>query len=166
MSDPLADLSRAGVSIWLDDLSRKRLVNGSLADLVAHDHVVGVTTNPDHLRQGDHGQRRVRGRRSATCAERGIAVGEALRAMTTFDVRRACDVLRPAYDATDGVDGRVSIEVDPRLAYDTEATIAEARVRCGGWSTGPTCSSRSRPRGRGCRPSRRAWPRASASTSR
>ena len=126
MSDPLADLSRAGVSAWLDDLSRKRLVNGSLADLVAHDHVVGVTTNPTIFAKaitgGDAYAEQVRDLR-----ERGITVGEALRAMTTFDVRRACDVLRPAYDATDGVDGRVSIEVDPRLAYDTEATIAEAR---------------------------------------
>ncbi len=58
---------------------------------------------------------------------RGASVGEALRAITAFDVRWACDVLRPAYDATGGVDGRVSIEVDPRLAYDTEATTAEAR---------------------------------------
>ena len=126
MSDPLADLSREGVSIWLDDLSRKRLVNGSLADLVAHDHVVGVTTNPTIFAKAITGSDayadQVRDLR-----ERGVGVGEALRAMTAFDVRWACDVLRPAYDATDGVDGRVSIEVDPRLAYDTEATIAEAR---------------------------------------
>ena len=126
MSDPLADLSREGVSIWLDDLSRKRLVNGSLADLAAHDHVVGVTTNPTIFAKAitgsDEYADQVRDLR-----ERGVGVGEALRAMTAFDVRWACDVLRPAYDATDGVDGRVSIEVDPRLAYDTAATIAEAR---------------------------------------
>ncbi len=126
MSDPLADLSSNGVSIWLDDLSRKRLVNGSLADLIAHDHVVGVTTNPTIFAKAITGSdaysEQVRDLR-----ERGIAAGEALREMTAFDVRWACDVLRPAYDATDGVDGRVSIEVDPRLAYDTEATIAEAR---------------------------------------
>ena len=126
MSDPLADLSRAGVSIWLDDLSRKRLVNGSLADLAAHDHVVGVTTNPTIFAKAITGSNayadQIRDLR-----ERGVDVGEALRTMTAFDVRWACDVLRPAYDATDGVDGRVSIEVDPRLAYDTAATIAEAR---------------------------------------
>ena len=63
--------------------------------------------------------------------------------LTTYDVRWACDVMRPAYDASDGVDGRVSIEVDPRLAHETDKTVAEAR-RCGGWSTGRTCSSRSR----------------------
>jgi transaldolase len=126
MSDPLSELSANGVSIWLDDLSRLRLVTGSLARLVAEDHVVGVTTNPTIFAKAITGSDayadQIRDLR-----ERGVDVGEALRAMTAFDVRWACDVLRPAYDATDGVDGRVSIEVDPRLAYDTAATIAEAR---------------------------------------
>ncbi|MGH3229673.1 MAG: transaldolase [Streptosporangiaceae bacterium] len=126
MADPLTDLSAKGVSIWLDDLSRQRLVTGSLADLVAHDHVVGVTTNPTifakAIADSDAYAQQIRDLWS-----RGAVVGEALRAMTAFDVRWACDVLRPVYDATGGVDGRVSIEVDPRLAYDTEATTAEAR---------------------------------------
>jgi transaldolase len=126
MADPLTDLSNQGVSIWLDDLSRERLTAGSLANLVAHDHVVGVTTNPTIFAKAISGSdaytKQVR-----DMWARGAAVGEALRGMTAFDVRWACDVLRPVYDATDGVDGRVSIEVDPRLAYDTEATIAEAR---------------------------------------
>ena len=126
MADPLADLSNKGVSIWLDDLSRQRLVTGALADLVAHDHVVGVTTNPaifaKAIAASDAYAQQIR-----DLWARGAIVGEALRAMTAFDVRWACDVLRPVYDATGGVDGRVSIEVDPRLAYDTEATIAEAR---------------------------------------
>src|SRR6266705_2030210 len=126
MTDPLADLSNRGVSIWLDDLSRLRLTTGSLADLVAHDHVVGVTTNPTIFAKaiggGDAYAKQIR-----AMWARGAAVGEALRAMTAFDVRWACDVLRPVYDATGGVDGRVSIEVDPRLAHDTEATVAEAR---------------------------------------
>jgi transaldolase len=127
MTDALTALSKAGVSIWLDDLSRERLVSGSLSDLAAHDHVAGVTTNPaifakaitDSDTYGPH---------IRDLAARGVDAGEALRALTTFDVRWACDVLRPVYDATDGVDGRVSIEVDPRLAYDTGATIAEARA--------------------------------------
>jgi transaldolase len=128
MSDPLADLTGAGVSIWLDDLSRERLTSGSLADLVTQDHVVGVTTNPTIFAKaitgGDTYDGQVR-----DLAARGVDVGEALRALTTFDVRWACDVLRPVYDATGGgVDGRVSIEVDPRLAHDTQATIAEARA--------------------------------------
>jgi transaldolase len=126
MTDPLADLSNKGVSIWLDDLSRQRLTTGSLAGLVAHDRVVGVTTNPTIFAKAIAGSEayaeQIRDLRA-----RGAIVGEALRGMTAFDVRWACDVLRPAYDATGGVDGRVSIEVDPRLAYDTEATIAEAR---------------------------------------
>jgi len=126
MDDPLADLSNKGVSIWLDDLSRQRLTTGSLADLVAHDHVVGVTTNPTIFAKAIAGSDAYTQQIRDMWA-RGAIVGEALRGMTAFDVRWACDVLRPAYDATGGVDGRVSIEVDPRLAYDTEATIAEAR---------------------------------------
>jgi transaldolase len=126
MADPLAALSNQGVSIWLDDLSRERLTTGSLASLVAHDHVVGVTTNPAIFAKAISGSDAYT-KQIRDMWARGAAVGEALRGMTAFDVRWACDVLRPVYDATDGVDGRVSIEVDPRLAYDTEATIAEAR---------------------------------------
>ncbi len=127
MTDPLAALSAAGVSIWLDDLSRDRLTSGSLADLVAHDHVTGVTTNPTifskAISSGDAYDAQI-----SDLTARGVSAGEALRALTTFDVRWACDLLRPIYDATNGVDGRVSIEVDPRLAHDTRATIAEARA--------------------------------------
>jgi transaldolase len=127
MTDPLAALSAAGVSIWLDDLSRDRLTSGSLADLVAHDHVTGVTTNPTifskAISSGDAYDAQI-----SELTARGVSAGEALRALTTFDVRWACDLLRPIYDATNGVDGRVSIEVDPRLAHDTRATIAEARA--------------------------------------
>jgi transaldolase len=127
MSDPLADLTGAGVSIWLDDLSRERLTSGSLADLVTQDHVVGVTTNPTIFAKAITGGDTYDGQ-VGDLAARGVDVGEALRALTTFDVRWACDVLRPVYDTTGGVDGRVSIEVDPRLAHDTQATIAEARA--------------------------------------
>jgi transaldolase len=127
MADALTALSKAGVSIWLDDLSRERLVSGSLADLAARDHVVGVTTNPSIFAKAITGTGAY-GPQVRDLTSRGVAVGEALRALTTFDVRWACDVLRPIYEATAGVDGRVSIEVDPRLAHDTEATIAEARA--------------------------------------
>ncbi len=125
-SDHLKDLSEAGVAIWLDDLSRARLVSGSLADLVQHSRVVGVTSNPTifqkALADNDTYVEQVR-----DLARRGVTVEEAVRMITTYDVRWACDVLRPAYEATDGQDGRVSIEVDPRLAHDTATTIAEAR---------------------------------------
>jgi transaldolase len=127
MTGALTTLTTAGVSIWLDDLSRDRLNSGSLADLVANSHVTGVTTNPSIFAKaisgGDAYDAQLR-----DLAARGVGVDEALRALTTFDVRWACDVLRPIHDMTDGVDGRVSIEVDPRLAYDTGATIAEARA--------------------------------------
>ena len=127
MTSPLTALSRAGVSIWLDDLSRERLVTGSLADLAADDHVAGVTTNPTIFAKAITGSGAY-GPQLGDLAARNVDVGEALRALATRDVRWACDVLRPVYDATAGVDGRVSIEVDPRLAHDTLATIAEARA--------------------------------------
>src|SRR5579875_3363023 len=126
-SGPLADLSAQGVAIWLDDLSRERIVKGGLADLVRDDHVVGVTTNPTIFQKAISGAD-VYDEQLRDLARRKVDVGEALRAITTWDVRAACDILRPAYDASDGVDGRVSIEVDPRLAHDTERTIAEARA--------------------------------------
>ena len=127
MTDRVTALTEAGVSIWLDDLSRERLTTGSLAELIAGKHVVGVTTNPTIFAKGITGSDAY-GEQIRDLAARGVGVGEALRALTTFDVRWAADVLRPAYDATGGVDGRVSIEVDPRLAHDTTATIAEARA--------------------------------------
>lgn len=126
-TDQLAALSEAGVSVWLDDLSRERLVSGSLGDLVRGEHVVGVTTNPTISSRAITGGDAYDGQ-VADLAARGAGVGEALRALTAFDVRWACDVLREVHDATDGLDGRVSIEVDPRLAHDTAATIAEARA--------------------------------------
>ena len=128
MSDNLSQLSAAGVSIWLDDLSRERLETGNLADLVANDSVVGVTTNPAifqaALANGERYNAQV-----AQLAQAGADVNEAVFALTTTDVRAACDVLRPIYDATAGVDGRVSIEVAPDLAHDTEGTVASARAR-------------------------------------
>ncbi|MEV0181836.1 transaldolase [Streptomyces sp. NPDC050625] len=127
MSDALARLREAGVSIWLDDLSRRRLVDGSLSRLVRDRHVVGVTTNPTIFAHAIEGSDSYDDQ-IADLALRRVGVEEALRALTTFDVRWACDVLRPVYEASGGVDGRVSIEVDPRLAHDTARTVAEARA--------------------------------------
>jgi transaldolase len=123
---PLERLAREGVSIWLDDLSRRRIESGNLAELVATRHVVGVTTNPS-IFQAAIGSGEGYEEQLADLAVRGVSVDEAVRMMTTADVRAAADVLRPVYEATGGLDGRVSIEVDPRLAHDTAATIAEAR---------------------------------------
>ncbi|MHB9854863.1 transaldolase [Streptomyces krungchingensis] len=123
---PLKRLSGEGVSIWLDDLSRKRIASGNLAELIASRHVVGVTTNPS-IFQAAIGSGEGYEEQLADLAERGVTVDEAVRMMTTADVRAAADILRPVYDATGGRDGRVSIEVDPRLAHRTAATIAEAK---------------------------------------
>jgi transaldolase len=125
MTDRLKDLADAGISIWLDDLSRERLVSGNLAELIRDKHVVGVTTNPTifatALADGEAYDEQVR-----ELAERGASLDDVVRELTTTDVRNACDLFRDVWKATDGVDGRVSIEVDPRLAHDTDKTVAEA----------------------------------------
>ncbi|WP_433354992.1 transaldolase [Microtetraspora malaysiensis] len=127
MSENLKRLTGAGVSIWLDDISRDRLRTGNLAALIRDKQVVGVTSNPTifagALSKGDAYDAQLHDLRV-----RGVSVDEAVRSITTFDIRWAADVLRPVFNATNGVDGRVSIEVDPRLARDTEKTIAEARA--------------------------------------
>ncbi|MFE1925353.1 transaldolase [Streptomyces asoensis] len=119
-------LSEEGVSVWLDDLSRERIASGNLAGLVRTRNVVGVTTNPS-IFQAAIGSGAGYEEQLADLAVRGVTVDEAVRMMTTADVRAAADVLRPVYEATGGRDGRVSIEVDPRLAHDTPATVAEAK---------------------------------------
>ncbi|NUR62011.1 MAG: transaldolase [Catenulispora sp.] len=119
-------LSGAGVAIWLDDLSRKRLQSGNLAQLLAEKNVVGVTTNPTIFQKAIVGSE-VYTEQLKDLAVRGVTVEEAVRMITTADVRAAADVLRPAYDASGGQDGRVSIEVDPRLAHNTASTVAEAK---------------------------------------
>lgn len=127
MNDRLQALSDNGVSVWLDDISRARLTSGNLAKLIKERHVVGVTSNPTifakAVSDADDYSEQVK-----DLAVRGVDLEEAVRAITTYDVRWACDELRDVYDRTNGQDGRVSIEVDPRLAHNTEATIAEARA--------------------------------------
>lgn len=121
----LAALSAAGVSIWLDDLSRQRLTSGNLAELVRDKHVVGVTSNPTifakALEQAEDYDEQVRG-----LAARGASVEDAIREITVADVQQACDVFSGTWERTEQVDGRVSLEVDPTLARDTEATVAQA----------------------------------------
>ncbi|MGA4542313.1 transaldolase [Uniformispora flossi] len=126
MTDNLRRLSAEGVAIWLDDLSRARLDSGNLQDLVRDKGVVGVTTNPAIFQKAISGKddydAQIR-----DLAVRGVTVDEAIRMITTADVRDACDVLKPVFIKSNKVDGRVSIEVDPRLAHRTEPTVAEAR---------------------------------------
>jgi transaldolase len=126
MSERLKALADAGVSIWLDDLSRERLNSNNLAELVAESSVVGVTTNPtifaSALAKGD-----AYDDQTAELAARDSSVEDTIKALTTDDVRNACDVLAATSAATNGVDGRVSIEVEPGLARDADATIAQAQ---------------------------------------
>ena len=124
-TDPLLALSEAGVSIWLDDLSRHRIISGDLAELITQRHVVGVTSNPtvfahavEHAEDYDEQVR--------VLAARGASVEEAVREITVADVQSACDLFSGVWETTGGVDGRVSLEVDPRLAHDTAATLAQA----------------------------------------
>jgi transaldolase len=131
MTDSLKTLADAGVSIWLDDLSRERLDSGNLAKLIEDSHVVGVTTNPtifaSALSKGEAYDQQIK-----ELAAQGRTVAEAIREITTTDVRNACDVFTKVYESTNGADGRVSIEVEPGLAFDTEGTIQQVRDL---WST-------------------------------
>ncbi|KRE25598.1 transaldolase [Mycobacterium sp. Soil538] len=121
----LRALSAAGVAVWLDDLSRDLLTSGDLQRLIDTRSVVGVTTNPSIFQHAiSHGQAYTR--QLAELVERGADAETAIRTVITDDVRAACDVLRPQWAASRGADGRVSIEVDPRLADDTEATVRQA----------------------------------------
>lgn len=126
MTDRLKALADAGVSIWLDDLSRERIETGNLADLVRERSVVGVTTNPTifaaAIANGERYDAQVR-----QLVAGGVGVDEVIFALTTDDVRNACDVLAPVA-AAHPADGRVSIEVEPTLANDTDATIASAQA--------------------------------------
>ena len=125
-NSPLADLSAAGVSLWLDDLSRQRLQSGNLKELIANSNIVGVTTNPSifqaALKDGASYQKQI-----GELAARGADVDDTVREVTTDDVRDACDLFTATFEASGHADGRVSIEVDPRLAHDTAGTIAQAQ---------------------------------------
>ncbi|MEU4674324.1 transaldolase [Amycolatopsis sp. NPDC023774] len=124
-NDRLRALTEAGVSIWLDELSRDILENGEFERLVRSSSVVGVTTNPTIFANAIARSSRY-GPQLKRLARNGIDVTESVRALTIWDVQQAADVLRPIWEKTDGVDGRVSLEVSPELADDTDATIADA----------------------------------------
>ena len=116
-------LSEHGVSVWFDSLSREMLETGALARMLEDDAVVGVTSNPTifqkALAEGDWYDAQLRGLGGGDPAE-------AFFALAMDDIRAACDLLRPVWERTDGVDGWVSLEVDPTLAYDRERTFEQA----------------------------------------
>ncbi|KAA9135072.1 transaldolase [Microbacterium caowuchunii] len=126
MSTPTEQLSAAGVSIWLDDLSRERITTGNLAALIADRNISGVTTNPT-IFAGALSKGEAYAEQVASLAAAGASVDTAIFEITTDDVQAASDIFRPVFDATRGVDGRVSIEVSPDLAHDTAATVAQAK---------------------------------------
>ena len=123
---PTAQLSAAGVSIWLDDLSRERIATGGLQKLIAEKNVVGVTTNPTifaaALSKGEAYADQVK-----SLAAAGTSVEDAIFEITTDDVAAASDIFHDVYEQTEGTDGRVSIEVEPGLAHDAAGTIEAAK---------------------------------------
>ena len=123
-NERLAELSSAGVAVWLDDLSRDRIRSGNLQSLVDEHSVVGVTTNPTIFAAAISGSDSYDDQLHAL-AVRQVSVEEALRTITAADVRDGCDLLAPVAQRQPG-DGRVSLEVAPGLAHDTDATAAEA----------------------------------------
>ena len=127
MSERLKALADAGVSIWLDDLDRERIKSGELAQIIERDSVTGVTTNPAIFNKAITSGSAAYESQLNDLAVRGVERDEAVRSITTRDVRDACDVMHGVYERTKGIDGRVSIEVDPRYARKTPQTIAAAR---------------------------------------
>ncbi|WP_431806181.1 transaldolase [Microbacterium paraoxydans] len=133
MSTPTAQLAEAGVSIWLDDLSRTRISSGNLAELISSRNVVGVTTNPTIFANAITDKNDTSyDAQVAELAASGATAEEAVFAATTQDVGAALDIFRPVWEQSGHVDGRVSIEVSPDLAHDTDGTVAQATQL---WST-------------------------------
>ena len=122
--NPLQTLTANGVSIWLDDLSRERIETGNLASLIESHSIRGVTTNPTIFAAALKGSSYERA--ISVEAAKGSSASEAIAHITSEDVANACDIFRAVYDASEGVDGRVSIEVEPGLAFDSQGTIAQA----------------------------------------
>ena len=120
MSTCLSDISKAGVSVWLDDLSRARLSNGSLSKLIAEDNVVGVTTNPS-IFNAAIGNSDLYAPDIKRLSD--LSIDEIITELTCSDVSAACDLFLPVYENSKHLDGRISIEVDPRFARDTKSTI-------------------------------------------
>lgn len=123
----LQELTDGGVSVWLDDLSRARLTSGNLQSLIIEKCVRGVTSNPSIFQAAISKGAADYAADLAELTRQGLDVDLVIQRLTTDDVRNACDVLLPVFQATGGVDGRVSIEVDPRLAHETDRTVEQAR---------------------------------------
>ncbi|MEV4648891.1 transaldolase family protein, partial [Saccharopolyspora sp. NPDC049357] len=121
----LKALTDVGVSIWLDDLSRHRTSSGGFDELIEDYGLVGATSNPTIFANALSKEPEY-DRQFDELAKAGVTTDRAARIITTDDVRDAADIFRKVYESTGGVDGRVSLEVDPRLAHDSDKTVAEA----------------------------------------
>jgi len=126
-NETLAALYEAGVSIWIDDLDRHRIESGNLQELIDTKSVVGVTTNPSIFEKAMTSGLAEYQPQLAELASAGASTEEAVRALTVHDVTAACEIMHPVWQKSGHVDGRVSLEVDPRLANDTEGTFAQAK---------------------------------------
>ena len=124
--DPLHDLLEHGQSYWLDNLTRGMIRDGELERRVREEGLRGVTSNPAIFAKAISGGGEYDAQ-IASLAREGRSLEEIYEGVVTRDIRDACDVLRPVYDASDGRDGFVSLEVSPHLAHDAEATVREAR---------------------------------------
>ena len=124
MANALEQISQAGVAVWLDDLSRQRLKDRSLENLISQDYVVGVTTNPSifaaAIGKSDLYHEDI-------LRNRNLSIEEIITKLTTDDVRSACDVFEQTFMDSNKADGRVSIEVDPRFARDANKTVAQGK---------------------------------------
>jgi len=128
MGRALDELTAAGVSIWLDDLARTRITSGNLTHMIDTACVRGVTTNPTIFEKALASGSSAYGEQIAMLAAADVSPADAVRTLTSDDVRAACDLFLDVWRESDGVDGRVSIEVDPRLAHDTQGTVTEAAL--------------------------------------
>jgi len=126
-NERLAALYEAGVSIWIDDLDRHRIESGNLQELIDTKSVGGVTTNPSIFEKAMTSGLAEYQPQLAGLARAGASTEQAVRELTVHDVTAACDIMHPVWEKSGHVDGRVSLEVDPRLANDTEGTFAQAK---------------------------------------
>ncbi|WOT03261.1 transaldolase [Corynebacterium pyruviciproducens] len=120
------DLKKVGTSTWLDDLSRDRLTSGNLKELLSSKSIVGVTTNPS-IFAAAMGKGTAYDEQIGELKQSGSSVDEGVYTMAIKDVQDACDLFAEIYKESDGKDGRVSIEVDPRISADRDATLTQAK---------------------------------------
>ena len=122
----LVEIKQFGQSIWMDNLTRDMIQSGELKGLVENGGICGITTNPAIFEKAMMGNA-IYDADIEAGVRAGLPIQKIYESLVFDDIRKACDIFKPIYDATDGLDGYVSIEVPPTIAHDTEATINEAR---------------------------------------